>query len=133
MITTETPARLVRSMETRCDIPIRVALSYDEYDPMAIAMTFISDEGDNIWVASRESLAEALDTECPVGRGDVRFRCDRGARTLQVCLRAMGGHADILLPLMAVGAWMDEVDAAADEADHFLAEAVDAAIEELLS
>ena len=50
---------------------IDTVLAYRSSDPFAVAMTFITSDGDLVWTFGRDLLMRG--TECPVGEGDVHI------------------------------------------------------------
>lgn len=61
---------------------IDTVLGYRISDPFAVAMTFITGDGDLVWTFGRDLLAQG--TESPVGEGDVHVSpaIDRSGRAM---------------------------------------------------
>lgn len=79
--------------------------SYDEADPYAVTITFLTHEGDLPWTFSRDLLIQGLTS--PVGDGDVHV-CpsinDRGRAVVIIELSSPDGH-------LVTEAYTDQVQA----------------------
>lgn len=129
MISSRFQAILARSGTTRCHIPVRVEMQYDENDPLAFAMIFITEEEvTKPWIAARDLLAEAMACDTPTGHGDVRFRRDPLSGHLLVCIKSTDGHADVKFPLQQVEEFLALSEDEAAEAVKGLGDIVDEVI-----
>lgn len=115
--------------------PAMIELAYDEENnPLAVQMIItVAQEGDVVWTFSRDLMTVGCQSLQPVGRGDVKFRCDPSKGQLLVCLKNPTGHADLGLPIGEVAEFLADTAAAAPIGSEELESHIDELIEELLS
>ena len=76
---------------------IDTVLGYRSSDPFAVAMTFITSDGDLVWTFGRDLLMRG--TECPVGEGDVHISPTlglNGRAMVSIELSSPDGHLVLL-------------------------------------
>lgn len=140
MISRKFPAVVVRNSAGPVNIPIQVELAWDpDRDPFAVAMTCsipselsVTDPDEEIvWVFGRDLLADGLRSARVVGRGDVKVRLDRSDQTrLIVCLTSHEGHADLELPVLDAGVFLDETRQHSELGNEDVGELVDEFLKE---
>jgi hypothetical protein len=108
--------------------------SYNESDPYAVTITFVTPEGDLPWTFGRELLITGLST--PSGNGDVHV-CpstdNRGRGIILIELSSPDGHLTTEAPIHQVQCFLDDTLTAipdGEEAHHL---DVDALIAGLLA
>ncbi|WP_210502436.1 SsgA family sporulation/cell division regulator [Nocardioides xinjiangensis] len=90
---------------------IDTVLSYAGSDPFAVAMTFVTSDGDLVWTFGRDLLMRG--TEAPVGDGDVHVAPATGVSgraMVSIELSSPDGHLVLL--------------ARSSDVDHFIARTV---------
>lgn len=98
MISVTIPATVLHTGGRVVNRSIEVTLTYDvDTDPYAVQAIFQAvAEEDVVWVFSRELLNRGINSEGPVGAGDVKFRylgvIDGG---LLMCLSNPDSHCDV--------------------------------------
>lgn len=138
MIDHKFESRLLKSGNTRCDLPIPTELVYDpDTDPLTVRMVFeTTEDGDVVWMVGLDLLVDGASSfDQVVGLGDVRLRARDGYwpfGMLTVCLRTELSHADLGMPLDEVGEFLARAQAVRADTDDCLTSLVDQAIEEIL-
>ena len=91
---------------------IDTVLGYRSSDPFAVAMTFITPEGDLVWTFGRDLLARG--TESPVGEGDVHVAPAlglSGRSMISIELSSPDGHLVLMARASDVSAFLARTQA----------------------
>lgn len=132
MITRKFTGKVTRVGDQTLDVQIGIELIWDpDHDPLAV-MAIFSEVGDEdvVWRFGRQFLAEAFQKRYLFGEGDVKF-C-RLVEGLGVCLRNQDGHADVILPLPDVEAFIGETVEHTPIGEEQVDDLVDAFVKELM-
>lgn len=134
MIVREFNGRVLMSGGTRCYLPVSIRLSYEPaVDPLAVVMTVMDGEERIPWMFALDLLQGGVESETPVGEGDVRIRTGNDGNAVVVCLRSHEGHADLGLPTRLVKSFLAAVGPATSECAVTLDARIDELIEEILN
>lgn len=133
MIQYEFEARCVMSVDTACNFPVHVDLSYDKNDPYAVTATFTAgSEPTKPWVFARDLLVTAANKGRIVGRGDVRFRTVEPQNQLYMYLESPEGRATVLFDLDLIRGFLADTAEEAALPSQAVGNAIDAFLAEVL-
>lgn len=132
MIRRKFTGRITKSDGMAVDVPVGVEAIWDpDHDPLAVMLIFSPpDQDDAVWRFGRQLMVEAFQKRYPVGQGDIRFY--RLVEGFGVCLQSKDGHADVILPLRDVEAFIGETLEHTPLGEEKIDDLVDAFVKELM-